>query len=66
MNDRTKLVLNGFLKLSVSEQNDLIRAINGTREQEPMEKRAYKSSILKDVQGMDLGPTNEVCTCCGR
>lgn len=66
MNDRTKLVLNGFLELSASEQNDLIRAINQVREQEPMEKRAYKSRITEDVQRMDLGPTSEICTCCGR
>lgn len=66
MNDKTKLVLNGFLELNASEQADLIREINRLREERPSEKRAIKSRITEDVQRMDLGPTSDFCTCCGR
>ena len=65
MNKKTEAVFRGFLDLSLSEQSDLIKAMNIYFEKGDSEKieleRAYKSKRI------DVGPlSSDRCPCCGK
>lgn len=66
MNERTRLVFAGFLKLTTSEKADLINAIKEYYEKSEVEQRAIKTMTESVVRKAVLGPLSGGCPCCGR
>lgn len=61
MNNKTRLVLKGYLALSPQEQAELIRELNRTIDLSQIEKSTKSRRI-----SMELGPVSGGCPCCGR
>lgn len=61
MNDKTKLVLKGYLELNEHERNDLIKELNKTIDLSSSQKSRKFGEI-----SMELGPVTRGCPCCGR
>jgi hypothetical protein len=66
MTDNAKLVLNGFLKLTTSEQSEVVDEINYYYKADETKKRTMCESLKKIRAGVILGPTSGSCPCCGR
>ncbi len=65
MNERTRIVFNGFLELTQSEQQEFISAVINHSRMTEVEKRLVESET-KSMTRVSLGPLGNVCPCCGR
>ena len=67
MNDKTKLVFNGWLDLNERERDDFAKAIR-EYESGPISKRSSLTESTRDsVRKMQTGPHGRTtCACCGR
>lgn len=67
MSQSTDFVTAGFMKLSESEQQEVIRQINNYLEQGSVMKKSLTESFESRVRAAVLGPKNPGgCPCCGR
>jgi hypothetical protein len=66
MNDRTRLVFAGFLKLTPSEQADFIRAVKDYYDKSESEQRTIEGFTERQATKAVLGPLDSGCPCCGR
>lgn len=66
MTDRTKLVLEGFIKLTNAEKEELIRQINDYNKKSSYGQESFKESVQKSLDSIVLGPLGSKCPCCGR
>jgi hypothetical protein len=66
MTNNTTVVLNGFMKLTAAEKQELIEAINGFYQKNDLQKGMMNESLSAETRKI-LGPTSgNVCRCCGR
>lgn len=66
MDDKTKLVLNGFVNLDDDQRTELINEMNEWLKLNSVQKSSSKYGIKEAVQKIDLGPLSKSCPCCGR
>jgi len=59
-------VIAGFMRLSQTDQDTVIRELNDYLKKDYLAKRSIKESFEKRA-GLDLGPLHQGgCPCCGR
>lgn len=63
MNDKENNVMKGFLGLSISERENLIKEI--TRYQNS-DFRQRENIRIEVERRSSVGPKNTICTCCGK
>lgn len=70
MNEKIKLVMNGFISLNDSERKELIDEINKWIEADSLKKSIMNESLEKcaaDFRRVNTGPySSSTCICCGR
>lgn len=66
MNERTRLVFAGFLKLTTSEKADFIKEIREYYDKSELEQRVIENLTESVVRKAVLGPLSGGCPCCGR
>jgi hypothetical protein len=66
MNDKTKIVMNGFLNLSLAEKTELVKNIGEFFQSKDDHKIKLNEDISITVKRV-LGPLSQLnCTCCGK
>ena len=65
MNDKTRLVLNGWFNLEVNDRRELEEAMRRYRTA-PESERQDREFNERYVQKMMTGPLGNPCACCGR
>lgn len=65
MTNRTKTVLNGFVKLTADEQREFIDALNDYLRKPEPSRGPIREDIAKGMR-VTLGPVGSGCICCGR
>lgn len=66
MNDKTKRVVAGWLKLSESERVDFQREISRVINAPSWQERSIREEITNIVTRVSTGPYGEGCPCCGK
>ncbi len=66
MNDKTKLVYNGFTKLDLTDQKEFIEAIQAWSREDYSLKEKRRKELNEAVRKVISGPLGETCPCCGR
>jgi L-asparaginase II len=65
MNERVRLVLNGFIQLSAADKNALIDDLNGYVKANESLQKSIREDVAKGTR-VTLGPVGTGCPCCGR
>jgi hypothetical protein len=66
MNDKTRRVFAGWLKLTEGERRDLENAVREYNTATLSEQRRLMESTRDSVTKMETGPLPGGCPCCGR
>lgn len=66
MNDRTKRVMAGWLRLSEAERAECAREINRVINAPLSQQRSINEELTNTVTKVASGPYGEGCICCGR
>lgn len=65
MSKNSTRVLAGLIKLSGSEQEEVLRQFDRYRRKDQLSQRLEEMELAKSVR-IDAGPLKETCVCCGR
>jgi hypothetical protein len=66
MNDKTKRVLAGWLKLTESERADVERELTRIKSAPTWQQANMREELSNVVTRVASGPYGEGCPCCGR
>lgn len=68
MNEKTQIVLKGFLNLSKSEKEDLYKLLKDYDKYPITTEENLQKSLTENFRshGVNLGPAPSSCPCCGK
>ena len=66
MTNKATLVMNGFLKLTPTERQEVIVEINKFLANNAAQQNSMCESFSNRTAGVTVGPTAGSCPCCGR
>lgn len=66
MNDKTRRVIAGWLRLSESERAEFEREVSRVRNAPSLQERSIRDQLTDIVTKVATGPYADPCPCCGR
>lgn len=66
MTDKTRQVLNGWVKLTDSEKRDFDAEVQKFQRSGELQRKDLRESFRAGIERMETGPLGGGCACCGR